>query len=176
MLMRIRIPFSSFNRGDNLQYWVVFWMGVWVMWMRLVRVLAVLAATYQATIGQAATSQAATAKNIGSIHVGSWAGGVFTEKTGEFGFCAATTAVEGDYLLTVGQNGDRFWVLAINIPENISFAIKQGALRDFLDNSAVPYKTANAQTERKTAEITSAARAYTMLIYCKAKEAERTKK
>ena len=113
MLMRIRIPFSSFNRGDNLQYWVVFWMGVWVMWMRLVRVLAVLAATYQATIGQAATSQAATAKNIGSIHVGSWAGGVFTEKTGEFGFCAATTAVEGDYLLTVGQNGDRFWVLAI---------------------------------------------------------------
>jgi hypothetical protein len=103
--MRIGIPFSSFNRGDNLQYWVVFWMGVWVMWMRLVRVLAVLAATYQATIGQAATSQAATAKNIGSIHVGSWAGGVFTEKTGEFGFCAATTAVEGDYLLTVGQNG-----------------------------------------------------------------------
>ena len=63
-----------------------------------------------------------------------------------------------------------------NIPENISFAIKQGALRDFLDNSAVPYKTANAQTEKKTAEITSAARSYTMLIYCKAKEAEKPKR
>jgi S1-C subfamily serine protease len=63
-----------------------------------------------------------------------------------------------------------------NIPENISFAIKQGALRDFLDNSAVPYKTANAQTERKTAEITSAARSYTMLIYCKAKESEKAKR
>jgi hypothetical protein len=63
-----------------------------------------------------------------------------------------------------------------NIPENISFAIKQGALRDFLDNSAVPYKTANAQTEKKTAEITSAARTYTMLIYCKAKEAEKAKR
>jgi S1-C subfamily serine protease len=62
-----------------------------------------------------------------------------------------------------------------NIPENISFAIKQGALRDFLDNSAVPYKTANAQTERKTAEITSAARSYTMLIYCRAKEKESEK-
>jgi hypothetical protein len=59
-----------------------------------------------------------------------------------------------------------------NIPENISFAIKQGALRDFLDNSVVPYKTADAQKELKTAEVASAARAYTMLVSYRAKEAE----
>jgi S1-C subfamily serine protease len=63
-----------------------------------------------------------------------------------------------------------------NIPENISFAIKQGALRDFLDNSVVPYKTADAQKEMKTAEVASAARAYTMLVSCRAKEAESAKR
>src|SRR5262249_2316970 len=63
-----------------------------------------------------------------------------------------------------------------NIPENISFAIKQGALRDFLDNSVVPYKTADAQKELKTPEVASAARAYTMLISCQPKEAETAKK
>lgn len=63
-----------------------------------------------------------------------------------------------------------------NIPENISFAIKQGALRDFLDNSVVPYKTADTQKELKTAEVASAARAYTMLVSCRAKEAENAKR
>ena len=63
-----------------------------------------------------------------------------------------------------------------NIPENISFAIKQGALRDFLDNNVMPYKTADAQKELKTAEVASAARAYTMLVSCRAKEAETAKK
>src|SRR5262249_15692406 len=63
-----------------------------------------------------------------------------------------------------------------NIPENISFAIKQGALRDFLDNSVVPYKTADAQKELKTPEVASSARAYTMLISCRPKEAETAKK
>ena len=63
-----------------------------------------------------------------------------------------------------------------NIPENISFAIKQGALREFLDNSVEPYKTADAQKELKTAEVASAARAYTMLVSCRAKEAETAKK
>ena len=36
-----------------------------------------------------------------------------------------------------------------NIPENINFAIKTGALRDFLDNSAVSYQTADSKTELK---------------------------
>ena len=39
-----------------------------------------------------------------------------------------------------------------------------------MDNSAVPYKTAEPKTELKTAEIARQARAYTMLISCTAKE------
>jgi len=56
-----------------------------------------------------------------------------------------------------------------NIPENINFAIKTGALRDFLDNSAVSYQTADSKTELKTADIARNARAYTLLVSCKAK-------
>src|SRR5882724_1929818 len=55
-----------------------------------------------------------------------------------------------------------------NIPENINFAIKTGAIRDFLDNSVVPYETAEPKGELKTAEIAGAARAYTLLISCTA--------
>jgi S1-C subfamily serine protease len=55
-----------------------------------------------------------------------------------------------------------------DIPQNVNFAIKTGALRDFLDNSAVPYQTADAGSEMKTADIASAARTYTMLISCSA--------
>ena len=56
-----------------------------------------------------------------------------------------------------------------NIPENINFAIKTGAVRDFLDNSAVPYETAQSQSELKTAQVADNARAYTMLISCSAR-------
>ncbi len=63
-----------------------------------------------------------------------------------------------------------------DIPENISFAIKTGALRDFLDNSVVPYQISESTTELKTTEIASAARAYTMLISCMAKEGGNEKK
>jgi Trypsin-like peptidase domain len=56
-----------------------------------------------------------------------------------------------------------------DIPQNINFAIKTGALRDFLDNSAVPYQTAEPGGEMKTADIASAARTYTMLISCSAR-------
>jgi S1-C subfamily serine protease len=56
-----------------------------------------------------------------------------------------------------------------NIPENINFAIKTGALRDFLDNSVVPYQVADSKTELKTADIARNARGFTMLISCKAK-------
>jgi len=52
------------------------------------------------------------------------------------------------------------------IPENINFAIKTGALRDFLDNSVVPYQTAEPKSELKTTDIAGNARAYTMLISC----------
>ena len=57
-----------------------------------------------------------------------------------------------------------------NIPENINFAIKTGAIRDFLDNSVVPYQTAEPKAEMKTADIAQAARAYTLLISCNATE------
>jgi S1-C subfamily serine protease len=57
-----------------------------------------------------------------------------------------------------------------NIPENINFAIKTGAIRDFLDNSVVPYETAAGKAELRTPEIAGAARAYTMLISCTATE------
>lgn len=55
-----------------------------------------------------------------------------------------------------------------NIPENINFAIKTGALRDFLDNSVVSYQTADAKTELKTSDIARNARAFTLLISCAA--------
>jgi S1-C subfamily serine protease len=62
-----------------------------------------------------------------------------------------------------------------NIPENINFAIKTGALRDFLDNSVVPYQTADARLELnkkdlKTPEIARNARGFTLLISCTAIE------
>jgi S1-C subfamily serine protease len=57
-----------------------------------------------------------------------------------------------------------------NIPENINFAIKTGALRDFLDNSVVSYQTAESKADLKTPEIAGNARAYTLLITCNAAE------
>jgi S1-C subfamily serine protease len=57
-----------------------------------------------------------------------------------------------------------------DIPENINFAIKTGMIRDFLDNSVVPYQTSEANNELKTAEIARNARAYTLLISCTATE------
>ena len=50
-----------------------------------------------------------------------------------------------------------------DMPENINFAIKTGALRDFLDNSVVSYQTSETKTELKTADIARNARAYTLL-------------
>jgi S1-C subfamily serine protease len=63
-----------------------------------------------------------------------------------------------------------------NIPENINFAIKTGAIRDFLDNSIVSYQTAEPMGELKTAEIAGSARAYTLLISCTATEETDAKK
>jgi S1-C subfamily serine protease len=63
-----------------------------------------------------------------------------------------------------------------NIPENINFAIKTGMIRDFLDNSVVPYETAEPKGELKTAEIAGNARGYTLLITCTANEPVQAKK
>lgn len=55
-----------------------------------------------------------------------------------------------------------------SIPENINFAIKTGALRDFLDNSAVGYRTAEGRdgAKKETSDIAKDARGYTLLITC----------
>lgn len=54
------------------------------------------------------------------------------------------------------------------IPENINFAIKPGALRDFLDNSVVPYRTSDNAADLGTADIAKNARDFTLLISCMA--------
>ena len=73
-------------------------------------------------------------------------------------------------------NAVKFAKLMGDIPQNINFAIKTGAVRDFLDNSVVPYQSAEPGAEQKTAEIAKAARAYTMLISCSVKVEEGAKK
>ncbi|WP_024509646.1 trypsin-like peptidase domain-containing protein [Bradyrhizobium sp. ARR65] len=73
--------------------------------------------------------------------------------------------------LIVGVVSEKLNAVAIvratgSIPENVNFAIKTGAIRDFLDNSVVPYETAEPKGELKTPEIAGNARAYTLLITC----------
>ena len=50
--------------------------------------------------------------------------------------------------------------------DNHAVAIKTGARRDFLDNSVVPYQTAEPKADLKTPEIAGNARAWTLLITC----------
>ena len=69
-------------------------------------------------------------------------------------------------VVTSKLDGLRVAAATGNIPENINFAIKTGALRDFLDNSVVPYQTAEPKGEIKTTDIAGNARPYTMLISC----------
>jgi S1-C subfamily serine protease len=84
-------------------------------------------------------------------------------------------ASSGDVVGVVAAklNAIKFVRATGNIPENINFAIKTGALRDFLDNSVVPYQISDAKAELKTADIARDARAYTFLISCKAKAKEK---
>jgi S1-C subfamily serine protease len=55
-----------------------------------------------------------------------------------------------------------------DIPQNINFAIKTGAVRDFLDNSVVAYQAVEPSIELKIADIAKSARTYTVLISCSA--------
>jgi S1-C subfamily serine protease len=79
-------------------------------------------------------------------------------------------------VVTGKLDGLRVAVATGSIPENINFAIKTGALRDFLDNSVVPYQTAEPRGELKTTDIAGNARAYTMLISCNGTEQADAKK
>jgi S1-C subfamily serine protease len=71
-------------------------------------------------------------------------------------------------VVTSKLNGLKFAKLTGDLPENMNFAIKTGALRDFLDNSVVPYKVAEPGNELKATDVASSARGYTMLISCTA--------
>jgi S1-C subfamily serine protease len=75
-------------------------------------------------------------------------------------------------VVTSKLNGLKFAKLTGDLPENMNFAIKTGALRDFLDNSVVPYKVAEPGNELKTTDVASSARGYTMLISCTANAKE----
>jgi hypothetical protein len=65
-------------------------------------------------------------------------------------------------------NALRFAKATGEIPENINFAIKPGALRDFLDNSVVPYQTSDTRADLGTPDIARNARDFTLLISCMA--------
>jgi S1-C subfamily serine protease len=67
-------------------------------------------------------------------------------------------------------NAIKFAKATGDIPENINFAIKTGAVRDFLDNSVVTYQTAEPKAKLETADIARNARAYTVLVSCTATE------
>jgi S1-C subfamily serine protease len=69
-------------------------------------------------------------------------------------------------------NAIKFAKVSGDLPENVNFAIKTGAMRDFLDNSVIPYTIADAGAELKTAEIAEKARNYVILVSCTAKEKE----
>lgn len=87
-------------------------------------------------------------------------------------------AASGDVVGVVAAklNALKFVRATGNIPENINFAIKTGALRDFLDNSVVPYQISDTKAaDLKTADIARNARAYTFLISCKARGQEKPK-
>ncbi|HZR90340.1 MAG TPA: trypsin-like peptidase domain-containing protein [Bradyrhizobium sp.] len=74
--------------------------------------------------------------------------------------------------LVIGVVAEKISALAVarytggTLPENINFAIKTGMIRDFLDNSVVPYETAAPGGELKTPEIAEKARAFTLYITC----------
>jgi hypothetical protein len=54
---------------------------------------------------------------LGSINIGHWNGGAFAnDKDGSFSHCAATATYEGGFLLTVGRNSEKTWLLAIANP------------------------------------------------------------
>lgn len=59
-----------------------------------------------------------------------------------------------------------------DLPQDVNFAIKTGAMRDFLDDSVVSYKTAEPKNDLKTADTARQARAYPVLISCSAKDDE----
>jgi hypothetical protein len=64
-----------------------------------------------------AVSSALAAGPYGSIRVGNWSGGAYTDdKTGAFSHCAAGTTYNNGINLIVGQNVDGSWLLGFAHP------------------------------------------------------------
>jgi S1-C subfamily serine protease len=78
----------------------------------------------------------------------------------------------GNLVGVVSEKIDAIRVIQItgSIPENINFAIKTGALRDFLDKNSVSYDIAMPTEEAKVADIAERARSYTLRLSCTAKK------
>lgn len=76
----------------------------------------------------------------------------------------------GDIVGVVAEklNAVKFAKATGDLPENINFAIKTGAVRDFLDNSVIAYQTTMPGPELKTSQVADNARKFTMLISCSA--------
>ena len=53
-----------------------------------------------------------------------------------------------------------------SLPQNVNFAISEGAARAFLDAHDVPYETAPSNKTMPTAVIAANAKGYTVLIEC----------
>jgi hypothetical protein len=72
----------------------------------------------------AATMPAFAAGPFGSIHVGNWNGGGFTnDQTGAFSHCSAATSYANGVNLLVGQNALGNWILGFGSP---AFRLNQG--------------------------------------------------
>ncbi len=65
----------------------------------------------------AIASMAHAAGPFGSIHVGNWIGGAFSDdNTGAFSHCAATSSYASGVSLVVGQNASNAWLLSFASP------------------------------------------------------------
>ncbi len=53
------------------------------------------------------------------------------------------------------------------LPQNVNFAISEGAVRAFLDAHDVPYETARSNRPIPTVDIAAKAKGYTVLIECR---------
>src|SRR5690242_13503816 len=72
----------------------------------------------------AIASSASAAGPFGTIHVGNWIGGAFSnDATGAFSHCAATTPYANGVSLVVGQNAANAWLLGFASP---TFHLKKG--------------------------------------------------
>ena len=63
-------------------------------------------------------------------------------------------------------NALKFAKITGTLPQNVNFAVSEGAARAFLDGHDVPYETAPSDKTVPTADIAAKAKAYTVLIEC----------